>query len=246
MSDVVGIQAIRAVLRETPERGRCLHVMNGRRHARVNEIISMAKDAGIRFQTVPSSFFARRVDESSGVAHQGVLLECKALETHGETELLAHLAELSHPALVLVLDGITDPRNLGACLRSANAAGVDAVVIPKRQSAPINEVALKTAQGGAEALFIAEVTNLARTLKAMKEQGLWVVGADGDSSQSYTSPDLTVPTVIVMGSEGEGLRRLTRELCDYLVAIPMAGAVSSLNVSVACGVMLFEVIRQRN
>ena len=245
MSDVIGIQAIRAVLRESPERGKCLHILNGRRHARVNELIALAKEAEIRFQTVPSSFFSRRVDAASGAAHQGVLLECRALPTSSEAELMKHLSELTHPALVLVLDGITDPRNLGACLRSANAAGVDAVVVPKRQSAPINEVALKTAQGGAETLFIVEVTNLARTLTAMKEQGLWLVGADEDADQIYTTPDMTVPTVILMGSEGAGLRRLTRELCDYLVAIPMAGAVASLNVSVACGVVLYEVIRQR-
>ncbi len=245
MSDVIGIQAVRSVLRETPERARCLHVMTGRRDARVNELISMAKSAGVRFQSVPSSFFARRVERDSGAAHQGVLLECRALETQGEADLAAHLDGLPHPVLVLVLDGITDPRNLGACLRSANAAGVDAVILPKRNSAPINEVALKTAQGGAEALFICEVTNLARTLKALKERGLWLVGAEGESDQLYTAPDLTVATAVVMGSEGQGLRRLTRELCDYLVAIPMAGSVSSLNVSVASGILLFEAVRQR-
>ena len=130
-------------------------------------------------------------------------------------------------------------------MRSASAAGVDAVVLPKRQSAPLNALALKTAQGGAEALFIAEVTNLARTIKAMQNLGIWVVGADGESTETYTHPDLTVPTAIVMGNEGDGLRRLTKELCDFLVAIPMQGPVSSLNVSVACGILLFEVGRQR-
>ena len=143
------------------------------------------------------------------------------------------------------MDGLTDPRNLGACLRSANAAGVDAVVLPKRNSAPLNDVALKTAQGGAEQLFIAEVSNLARAIKALKNQGVWVFGADGDAEQSHTSADFTAPCALVMGNEGKGLRRLTKELCDHLVAIPMRGTVASLNVSVATGILLFEITRQR-
>lgn len=245
MSDVIGIQAVRAVLRETPERGRCLHILQGRRDARVNELIGLARSAGVRYQTVQAGFFSRRLADESEAAHQGVLLECRELTTHSEKELLAHVAQLSTPALLLVLDGITDPRNLGACLRSANAAGVDAVVLPKRQSAPLNAVALKTAQGGAEDLFIAEVTNLARALKALKEQGVWLVGADGEAQQTYTTPDLSGAIAVVMGSEGSGLRRLTRELCDYLVSIPMQGSVASLNVSVACGILLFEANRQR-
>lgn len=245
MSDVIGIQAVRAVLSEAPERGRCLHILHGRRDSRINELIGMARSNGVRFQTVQLPFFAKRLDRDIDAAHQGVLLECRELLTHNETELLAHVASLAQPALILLLDGLTDPRNLGACLRSANASGVDAVVVPKRQSAPLNALALKTAQGGAESLFIAEVTNLARTIKALKTHGVWVVGADSDSDQHYTAPDLAVSTAIVMGSEGDGLRRLTRDLCDYLVAIPMLGAVASLNVSVACGILLFEARRQR-
>ena len=246
MNDVVGIQAVRAVLSESPDRGRCLHLQQGRRDSRINELIGLARSAGVRFQTVPGSFFSRRLDEQALAGCQGVLLECRAMKTFKEANLFEHLATLESPALLLVLDGLTDPRNLGACLRTANAAGVDAVIIPKRQSAPINDVALKTAQGGAEELFIVEVTNLARVLKAIKAEGIWVVGTDGDSSATYTQPDMTVPTAIVMGSEGSGLRRLTRELCDHLVSIPMGGSVSSLNVSVACGVLLFEVVRQRS
>ena len=145
-----------------------------------------------------------------------------------------------------MLDGITDPRNLGAILRSANAASVDAVILPKRRTAPLNEAALKTAQGGVEGLCIVHVTNLARTLRWLKERGVWVVGAADTADVDWHHVDADVPLAVVLGSEDKGLRRLTRELCDQLVRIPMGGSVSSLNVSVAAGVLLFEVVRQRS
>ena len=241
MEDVIGIQAVRAVLQAEPERARCLYVQRGRRDGRVSELIALAKAAGVRFSSVEPAFFKRRVEEG---AHQGVLLEAQGLITHDETALLAHLQEIDTP-LLLVLDGITDPRNLGACLRSASAAGVDAVVLPRRQTAPLNSLALKTAQGGAEALFIAEVSNLARTLEALKARNIWLVGAAGEAEQNYDQVDMQGSLAIVLGSEGKGLRRLTREACDFLAAIPMQGVVTSLNVSVACGVLLFEALRQR-
>ena len=145
----------------------------------------------------------------------------------------------------MVLDGVLDPRNLGACLRSAEAAGVDAVLLPKRHSAPLSAVARKVASGAAEQLFIVEVSNLARRLQWLKKQGAWLVGAVGEASLGYSSVDLNVPTVLLVGGEEQGLRKLTREACDYLVSIPMHGKVSSLNVSVATGILLFEVLRQR-
>jgi 23S rRNA (guanosine2251-2'-O)-methyltransferase len=135
---------------------------------------------------------------------------------------------------------------LGACLRTANAAGVDAVILPKRNSAPLSAVALKTAQGGAEDLFIVQVTNLARCLTWLRDQGVWLLGADGEGEHVWHAMDTKVPLGLVMGSEGKGLRRLTRSLCDQLVSIPMLGRVESLNVAVATGVLLFEVVRQRN
>ncbi|MEM7001220.1 MAG: 23S rRNA (guanosine(2251)-2'-O)-methyltransferase RlmB [Pseudomonadota bacterium] len=242
MSDVVGIQAVRAVLNQSPNRARCLYIGRGRRDARVSELIALAKDAGVRFRSVEPQFFQRRIEQD--VAHQQVLLECHEIETADEGALLAHVDTLACPFL-LILDGITDPRNLGACLRTAHAAGVDAVVLPTNKSAPLSTVALKTAQGGAEGLFIAEVTNLSRTLKALQQRGVWLVGAAGESAANYTSVDLNVATGIVMGAEAKGLRRLTRDHCDHLVSIPMAGSVSSLNVAVATGVLLFEVVRQR-
>jgi 23S rRNA (guanosine2251-2'-O)-methyltransferase len=149
------------------------------------------------------------------------------------------------PVLFLVLDGISDPRNLGACLRSANAAGVDAVLLPRRRSAPVNAAALKTAAGGAEGLLLVEVANLARRLEWLKAQGIWVVGAAADAEEDWTRADLRGNCAIVLGGEGEGMRALTRKSCDQLVRLPMRGSVQSLNVSVAGGILLFEAVRQR-
>lgn len=241
MTDVIGIQAVRSVLTDDAERARCLYIQRGKRHGRISELIALAKAGGVRYQSVEPAFFSRRLEEG---AHQGVLLETHGVTMRDEAALLAHVQDLDAP-LLLVLDGITDPRNLGACLRSANAAGVHAVVLPRRNSAPLNAVALKTAQGGVESLFIAEVTNLSRTLKALKKLNIWLVGADGEADTPYDGVDFKAATAVILGSEGKGLRRLTREECDYLVSIPMLGSVSSLNVSVACGVLLFEVLRQR-
>ncbi len=242
MSDVVGIQAVRAVLRETPGRARNLYCQRGQRNARVNELIQLARDAGVRHQSVTPDFLERRAE---GAAHQGVLLECHELELTAESEFMDTLGDPGQGFLALVLDGVTDPRNFGACLRTANAAGADAVLVPKRKSAPLSPVALKAAQGGAEGLAIVEVTNLARCLKNLKDRGVWVVGTAGESARTYADIEAEVPLVVVLGSEGTGLRRLTADMCDYLVGIPMAGNVDSLNVSVAAGVVLFEVQRKR-
>jgi len=242
MSDVIGIQAVRAVLRESPERARVLFIQRGRRDARVNELIEMAAAGGVRHQSVDGHWLRRRADEG---AHQGVLLECHELALSTESEFFARLPGFGPQALILVLDGITDPRNFGACLRSASGAGVDAVVVPKRKSAPLSPVALKAAQGGAEDVFIVAVTNLARTLKALAEHNVWIIGTDGDAALRYTDLDVHRRIALVMGGEGKGLRRLTRDSCDQLVSIPMRGSVSSLNVSVATGVVLYEIQRAR-
>ena len=216
--------------------------MKGRRDARFNELIGMARESGVRYQTVEEAWFKRRDIEG---AHQGVLLECHARQLADEQTLQQRWPELGPTPLVLVLDNITDPRNFGACLRTANAAGVDVVIVPKRNSAPLSAVAMKTAQGGAEDLFIVQVTNLARTLTWLKEQGVWLFGADADGDEVWQSLDSVTATALVMGSEGRGLRRLTRSLCDKLVSIPMLGKVESLNVSVASGILLYEAVRQR-
>ena len=163
----------------------------------------------------------------------------------GRARVAKALARVRAAPLMLVLDSVTDPRNFGACLRTADAAGVDVVIVPKRNSAPLSAVALKTAQGGAEDLFIVQVTNLARTLSWLRDQGVWLFGADAQGDEVWQSLDSSTATALVMGSEGSGLRRLTRSLCDKLVSIPMLGNVESLNVSVATGILLYEAVRQR-
>lgn len=243
MDEIIGIQAVRAALRDQPDLARALYLMQGRRDARYNELIGMARQVGVRYQVVADAWFKGKALEG---AHQGVLLECHSRTLADEKELQARWSELGPAPLILVLDSITDPRNLGACLRTANAASVDVVIMPKRNSAPLSAVALKTAQGGAEDLFIVQVTNLARTLTWLRDQGVWLFGADAQGDDVWQALDGSGATAVVMGSEGSGLRRLTRSLCDKLVSIPMLGKVESLNVSVATGILLYEAVRQRH
>lgn len=241
MSQVYGLHAVAALLAQDPARVRVLYVQRGRRDKRMGEIVETARNRGVRVEAAERAWLDRRC----GSAHQGVAADCHELAPISDRELEARWPELPAPHLLLVLDGITDPRNLGACLRSANAAGVQAVLLPRRRSAPLNDVALKTAAGGAEDLLVVEVANLARRLEWLKAQGVWIVGTDDAAPLSWSDADLTVSCAIVMGSEGEGMRALTARLCDTRVAIPMLGSVSSLNVSVAVGVLLFEAVRQR-
>jgi 23S rRNA (guanosine2251-2'-O)-methyltransferase len=204
-------------------------------------VVEAARAQGIRVEVVERAWLDRRCTGS----HQGVVAECHALAPLGERELEERWPDLAPPHLLLILDGITDPRNLGACLRSANAAGVQAVLLPRRRSAPLSEAALKAAAGGAESLLVVEVANLARRLEWLKARGVWIVGADGTADMQWSDADFTASCAIVVGSEGTGMRALTARLCDTRVAIPMQGTVSSLNVSVAAGILLFEAIRQR-
>jgi 23S rRNA (guanosine2251-2'-O)-methyltransferase len=180
-----------------------------------------------------------------GVSHQGVVAEMTVAAALSENELPQFLDGLGKPPLLLILDGVQDPHNLGACLRSADAAGVDAVILPKDRSAPLNATARKVACGAAETVPVVRVTNLARTLRAIRDAGVWLYGAAGEAQQALYDVDLSGPVALVLGGEGKGLRRLTREHCDALMAIPLAGSVSSLNVSVAAGICLFEARRQR-
>ena len=183
--------------------------------------------------------------------HQGVVavldpaVVAEAGGMMSEADLAEHLSQVTLP-LILILDGVTDPHNLGACLRSADAAGVTAVVFPKDKSADVNDVARKVASGAAETVPWVRVTNLARTIDSLKQVGVWVIGTDGDAERTLYEQDLSGPCALVLGSEGAGMRRLTRDLCDFVVKLPMAGSVSSLNVSVATGVCLFEAVRQRD
>jgi 23S rRNA (guanosine2251-2'-O)-methyltransferase len=240
MSTVYGLHAVGGVLETAPERIRVLYVQRGGEDKR-RRLAELAKAAGVRVEIVD----ARRLDRRADGPHQGVLAECHDLELSSEAELEAAWKNLESPRLLLALDGVQDPRNLGACLRTAGAAGVQAVLLPKRKTAPLSAAALKAAAGVAERLFIVEVSNLARRLEWLKAQGAWVIGAAGDAPDTVYQADFTADTVLVLGGEGAGLRRLSRDTCDRLVRIPMADDVESLNVSVAAGILLFEAIRQR-
>jgi len=242
---VYGIHTAERVIAEAPGRVRTLWIQKGLKNKRIGELIEAARNAGLRVEFTDR----RSLDAKAAGAHQGVVVDCHAVALAPEDDLVARYAGFGPAPLILALDGVLDPRNLGACLRSAEAAGVDAVLLPKRRSAPLNAAARKTASGAAEALFLVSVTNLVRRLEWLKDQGAWVVGAAGDTAgengASWSGVDLVRPTVLVVGGEERGLKALTRKTCDELVAIPMQGQVKSLNVSVAAGILLFEAVRQR-
>lgn len=237
-----GLHSVQALLKSSPQRVLELYCLQGREDQRLSKVLKLAEGQGISVQAMGRAKLDAMVE---GENHQGIVAVCRPGPVHDEAFLLRHIEGLDHPPFLLVLDGVTDPHNLGACLRSAEAAGVDAVIAPKDKSAGLSPVARKVACGAAEVLPFVPVTNLARTLKKLQEQGVWLVGAAGEAEASLYQSDLKGPLALVMGAEGEGLRRLTRETCDYLIKIPMAGTVSSLNVSVATGICLFEAVRQR-
>ena len=244
MSEVAfGIHAVNSLLRRSPDRILSLSIQVDRNDKRIQELVSLAQNQGVALARVPKA----ELDQLTTERHQGVVAVIERIETTAllsERDLPSFLGAIACP-LVLVLDGVTDPHNLGACLRSADAAGVHAVVVPKDNSAELNATARKVASGAADVVPLVSVTNLARTLKALKDAGLWVIGTTGDADVLVYEQDLGLPAAIVMGAEGAGMRRLTTEACDFLVKLPMLGAVSSLNVSVATGIILFEAVRQR-
>ncbi len=242
MELIYGIHAVDTLLRRNPRQVQRLWVQSSREDKRVAKMRSLAAHQGVVVERCAKAALDNKV---SG-RHQGVVAEVLVQQTGWDVKgLFEHIKNLDHPALILILDGVTDPRNLGACLRSADAAGVDAVIVPKDKSVDLTPVVRKVACGAAETVPLVRVTNLARTLEAIKERGVWLYGAAGEAENSIYDSDLTGPCALVMGAEGSGLRRLTRATCDYLVKLPMAGEVSSLNVSVATGVCLFEIVRQR-
>lgn len=238
---VYGLHAVGAVIERAPERLLELWMAEPRQDARATSLKERAQAAGIRIQTVSGESLAKLAGE---VVHQGAVAAVRPLKGWDEHDLLAAISEIDRP-LLLILDGVTDPHNLGACLRTADAAGAHAVVIPKDRAASVDGVVRKVAAGAAEFVPVATVTNLARALDMLKQRGVWVVGTDGEAPETLYGADLDRPLALVLGAEGDGMRRLTRERCDFLVRIPMAGNVESLNVSVAAGVALFEARRQR-
>jgi 23S rRNA (guanosine2251-2'-O)-methyltransferase len=239
---VYGLHAVRAVLERRPGDVLRLSVAAARDDARVRELRDFAAAHGVKAAAAnPASLDA----ETGGAAHQGVVAEVRPSVPLDENSLLDLLTRTGPPALVLVLDGVSDPHNLGACLRTADAAGATAVVAPRDRAASLTPVVRKVAAGAAETVPFAQVTNLARALRDMKQAGLWIGGTAGDGEKSIYEADLSGPLALVMGSEGRGLRRLTRENCDFTLRLPMQGAVASLNVSVAAGIALYEALRQR-
>ena len=238
-----GIHAVDVILRRSPERIIALSIQSDRNDKRIQGLLSLAQNQGIAVDRLTKA----DLDEMVSERHQGVVAVIKPRQADGgvtERDLSSYLKGIDCP-LVLVLDGVTDPHNLGACLRSADAAGVAAVIVPKDNSAELNAVARKVASGAADVIPLVRVTNLARTLRSLKELGIWIVGTTGEADTLVYDQDLSIPTALVMGAEGPGMRRLTTEVCDFLVKLPMAGDVSSLNVSVATGICLFEAVRQR-
>lgn len=239
---VYGLHAIDAVLARAPERLLELWMAQPRDDARSRALRERAVQVGVHVHNVDGAALAKLVGEA---VHQGAVAAVRPLKPWDENGLLGALSELHEPPLLLVLDGVTDAHNLGACLRTADGAGAHAVIIPRDRAAAVDPVVRKVAAGAAEFMPVATVTNLARTLDLLKARGIWVAGTDGEAPQSVYDADLDRPLALVLGAEGSGMRRLTREKCDFLVRIPMAGQMESLNVSVAAGVVLFEARRQR-
>lgn len=239
---VYGIHTVEMLLKENAHRIKFLWLQDDKKSGRMDGIIQKAKEQGVSVRFISRSELDNLSTQNN---HQGVVAK---IETHGrlhERQLYELLESNSEPPFLLILDCVTDPHNLGACLRSSEAAGVQAVVVPDDNSAPVNAIAMKVASGAAEVLPVFRVVNLVRTIKQLKELGIWVVGADGDASASIYETDLTGPLALILGSEEKGMRRLTREHCDFLAKIPMMGTVPSLNVSVSAGICLFETLRQR-
>jgi 23S rRNA (guanosine2251-2'-O)-methyltransferase len=238
---VYGLHTVRALLKRSPQRVLRVYLQQGRVDERAAEIESLARAAGRGLERVDAKRLRGWVGEAT---HQGVLAEVEPLAPLSEDAFYARLGETRDP-LLLALDGVQDPHNLGACLRTADACGALAVIVPRDRAATLNATARKVAAGAAETTPVVTVTNLSRSLKLIKDTGTWIVGADAAATQRADQVDLTGGRCLVMGAEGTGLRELTRRNCDWLVSLPSFGSVESLNVSVATGMLLYEALRQR-
>jgi len=243
MSEIIyGIHAVQALLENAPQRFQEVFILKGREDKRLMPLIKALEAQGVVIQVANRQWLD---DKAEGAVHQGIIARVQPGRQYQENDLPDLLAQHERPFL-LILDGVTDPHNLGACLRSADAAGVHAIIVPKDRSAQLNATAKKVASGAAENVPLIRVTNLARTMRLLQEANVWIVGTAGEATHTLYQSKFNGPIALVMGAEGEGMRRLTREHCDELISIPMAGTVSSLNVSVATGVCLFEIVRQRS
>jgi 23S rRNA (guanosine2251-2'-O)-methyltransferase len=239
---IIGINPVEGALANDPSRVREILVEQGARNPRLSSISEEAKRLGVRVHARPRAM----LDKLSGDArHQGVVAAYEAPPPLSDHDLPDLIERAGSDAFFLVLDGVTDPHNLGACLRSAAAAGVTSVIVPRDRAVGITPVVRRASAGAADRVPLVAATNLARALRVLKDGGVWLTGLAGDADKSLYEMDLKGPVALVLGSEWEGMRRLTREVCDYVVRIPMPGVTESLNVSVAAGIVLFEALRQR-
>lgn len=239
---LIGIHSVEAALSHDPENLVELYIESGQTNPRIKELLDKARDLGIK----PHARDREALDRMTGGGrHQGVVGKYRTPPALNENDLADIIEKAGGNGLFLILDGVTDPHNLGACLRSAEAAGVNAVIVTKDKAVGITPTVRRASAGAADRVPFVAVTNLARTMRALRDAGVWLTGLAGDGETSLYQIDLKGSVGIVMGSEGEGMRRLTREACDHLARIPMRGSIDSLNVSVATGVALFEVLRQR-
>ncbi|MEO8400718.1 MAG: 23S rRNA (guanosine(2251)-2'-O)-methyltransferase RlmB [Gammaproteobacteria bacterium] len=239
---VFGLHAVQAILTTQPKRIERLIILKERHDQKIQNLLDLAKQNHIKIELVPRHELDRIADQEN---HQGVIAFCQRAKNLSESDLETLLDAIKGPVLLLILDGIQDPHNLGACLRSADAAGVHAVIAPRDKSVGLTPTVSKVASGAAESVPFIQVTNLARTLRMLQDRNIWIYGAAGEADKTLYQSDLKGSIAVVLGAEGAGLRRLTRDHCDQLLKIPMHGSVSSLNVSVATGIFLFEAVRQR-
>jgi len=238
---IYGLHAVRAMLSKHPERVTLIRIAERRDDPRVKVIEELAREQSRPIERVDAHVLKKLLGD---VTHQGVAADVEALPPWTDDDLFTALGSAPSP-LILALDGVQDPHNLGACLRTADACGVLAVIVPKDRAAQLTPAVRKVAAGAAETTPLVVVTNLVRTLKVLKESGLWVIGADADAPKQAYEADLSGGIVLVMGAEGAGLRQLTQQTCDLMVRLPQLGSVESLNVSVATGMLLYEAVRQR-
>jgi 23S rRNA (guanosine2251-2'-O)-methyltransferase len=242
LSKLFGLHSVQAALAYSPKKIMNAWVDEGRQDKRLTEALNELLDLGIEAEKTDR----KKLDKlAEGHNHQGIVIEVELPAELTEHDLKTAVENLTETAFFLVLDNVQDPHNLGACLRTADATGVHGVIITKDNATGITPTVCKVACGAAETVPVYIVTNLARTLRWLKDQGIWVMGAAGETQQSLYQTDLTMPVALVIGAEEKGLRRLTKEQCDSLLFIPMLGQVESLNLSVAAGVLLYEAVRQR-
>lgn len=243
MKDIVyGLHAVTALIKNTPGLCECVYIENRKKNARTAELIKLLELHSVRYQRLSAAEFNSRAGD---VVHQGVFASVIRQFGPEKNKLDDILPQMSDDETILILDGVVDPANLGACLRAADAAGVATVIMPKDKSAPVSAVTRKVAAGAAESVRVVIATNLARTIETLKANGFWIFGLADETARSLYDQPFDGRVAVVMGNEGKGLRRLTRESCDQLLSIPMMGQVESLNVAVATGITLYEVHRQR-